>query len=92
MGWKDVCLYAKEGMNFSLIWTVVTFLHFRGVIQNLQTHIGLMLENTQPSLYHDMRHYMVWRTDRSKIGIEAVYMYGVDHNYDKLIPDIQYQK
>ena len=52
-------------------------------MQNLsgqQTHIRLVFENTQPRLYHDMRHYMVGGgegAEISKIGIEAVYMYGV---------------
>ena len=40
-----------------------------------QTHIRLVFENTQ--LYHDMRHYMAGRAEISKIGIEAVYMYGM---------------
>ena len=47
-------------------------------MQNLsgqQTHMRLVFENTQ--LYHDMRHYMAGRVERSKIGIKAVYVYGM---------------
>ena len=49
----------KESTNYSSILTVVTFLHARGVAQNLSgqhTYSGSVFEQGHLKLYPDMSH------------------------------------
>ena len=105
---KMMCVwFVKEDINFSLIWTVVTFYTPGDVAQNLsgwQTHIGAVLKKAQPRFYQDMRHCMSGRTERNQLGLwnsGSLHVIkwdwhlgggGWDHIHDKLIPEIQYQK